>query len=110
MLRVKFDSPYGYEQVLMLMLARFQRTGGAVLVTARLTTRIADMALRMQRSGVATKLIWVSDDDRDESMALIERVKMGGVKAERLDPWEGVRSDEDRQRAAEAAFDDEYDG
>ena len=49
LLRVKFDSPYGYEQVLMLMLARLQRTGGAVLVTARLTSRIADMALRIQR-------------------------------------------------------------
>ncbi len=109
MLWVKFDSPYGYEQVLTLMLARFQRTGGAVLVTARLTTRIADMAMRMQRSGVATKLIWVSDDDRDESMALIERVKMGGVKAERLDPWGGAQAEEDRQRAAEAAFDDDYD-
>ncbi|MBR1820539.1 MAG: DUF58 domain-containing protein [Clostridia bacterium] len=109
MLRVKFDSPYGYEQVLTLMLARFQRTGGAVLVTARLTTRIADMALRMQRSGVATKLIWVSDDDREESMALIERLKMGGVKAERLDPW-GFEESGERQRPDEAAFDDEYDG
>ncbi len=109
LLRVKFDSPYGYEQVLTLMLARFQRTGGAVLVTARLTTRIADMALRMQRSGVATKLLWVSDDDRDESMALIERVKMGGVKAERLDPW-GAPAAAERPKAAEAALDDEYDG
>ena len=88
MLRARFDSPYGYEQVLTLMLTRFQRTGGAVLVTARLTSRIADMALRMQRSGVATRLVWVSDDDRDESMALIERLKMGGVRAERLDPWD----------------------
>ena len=88
MLRAAFDSPYGYEQVLTLMLARFQRTGGAVLVTARLTTRIADIAMRMQRSGVATRLIWVSDDGREESMALIERMKMGGVEASRMDPWE----------------------
>ena len=87
MLRCEFDSPYGFEQVLTLMLGRFQRTGGAVLVTARLSTRIADMALRMQQSGVATRLVWVSDDDREESMALIERLKMGGVRAERLDPW-----------------------
>lgn len=104
LLRVKFDSPYGYEQVLSLMLARFQRTGGAVLVTARLTTRIADMAMRMQQSGVATKLIWVSDDGRDESMELIERMKMGGVQAERLDPW---RAGE--EGSAQSAFDDEYD-
>ena len=87
LLRVKFDSPYGYEQVLTLMLARLQRTGGAVLVTPRLTTRTADLAMRMQRSGIATRLIWVSDDARDESMALIERMKMGGVEASRLDPW-----------------------
>ena len=87
MLRCEFDSPYGFEQVLTLMLGRFQRTGGAVLVTARLTTRIADIALRMQQSGMATRLVWVSDDDREESMALIERLKMGGVRAERLDPW-----------------------
>ena len=88
LLRVAFDSPYGYEQVLTLMLARFNRTGGAVLVTPRLTTRIADMAMRMQQSGVATRLIWISDDDREESMTLIERMKMGGVAASRLDPWE----------------------
>ena len=104
MLRVRFDSPYGYEQVLTLMLARFQRTGGAVLVTARLTTRIADMAMRMQQSGVATKLIWVSDDARDESMELIERLKMGGVQAERLDPWHAGEG-----RAERGDFDDEYD-
>jgi len=93
LLRARFDSPYGYEQVLTPMLARFQRTGGAVLVTARLTTRIADMALRMRQSGVATRLVWVSDDDRDESMALIERLKMGGVQAERLDPWDAVNEE-----------------
>ena len=91
LLRARFDSPYGYEQVLTLMLARFQRTGGAVLVTARLTTRIADMAVRMQRSGISTRLVWVSDDAREESMALIERVKMGGVKVERVDPWDDER-------------------
>lgn len=107
LLRVKFDSPYGYEQVLTLMLGRFQRTGGAVLVTARLTTRVADMALRMQRAGTAVRLVWVSDDDREDSMALIERLKMGGVRAERLDPWRGETPETERR--AEADFNDEYD-
>ena len=105
MLRLKFDSPYGYERVLMLMMARFQRTGGAVLVTPRLTTRIADMALRMQRSGVSTRLVWVSDDDREESMTLIERLKMGGVQASRMDPWGGG----DAARPEGSAVDDDYD-
>ncbi|MBQ3424998.1 MAG: DUF58 domain-containing protein [Clostridia bacterium] len=88
LLRVPFDSPYSYEQVLRLMMGRLQRTGGAVLITPELTTRIADIALSMQRLGVSIRLIWISDDDREASMALLERMKMGGVQAARLDPWE----------------------
>ena len=108
MLKVSFDSPYDYERVLMLMQARMQRTGGAVLVTARLTTRIADLVMRMQQSGITTKLVWVSDDPRVENMTMLERLKMGGVLAERLDPWSFDAPD--AARAAENAFDDDYDG
>jgi len=87
LLRVRFDSPYAYEKVLMLMLARMQRTGGAVLATAKLSTRTADLAMRMQRSGIRTKLIWITDDPRDESLEMLERLKMEGVLIERIDPW-----------------------
>ena len=104
MLKVSFDSPYDYERVLMLMMGRLQRTGGAVLITARLTTRIADTAMRMQQSGITTKLVWVSDDAREASLEMLERLRMAGVQAERLDPWgfdEGASRPDD--------FDDEYD-
>lgn len=87
LMRVKFDSPYAYEKVLTLMMARMQRTGGAVLATARLTVRVADLAMRMQRSGVRTRLIWVSDEAREESLEMLERLKMEGVQVERVDPW-----------------------
>ena len=107
MTQVPFDSPYEYERVLMLMQARMQRTGGAVLVTAKLTTRIADMALRLAQSGMATKLVWVSEDAREESLTMLERLKMGGVLAERLDPWQF--DGDAAARAAENAFDDDYD-
>jgi len=106
MLKVTFDSPYDYERVLMLMLGRLQRTGGAVLVTARLTTRIADMALRMQMSGITTRLVWVSDDARDETLTMLERLRMGGVEVQRRDPW---TMDAASARSAENDFDDEYD-
>ena len=109
MLKVAFDSPYDYERVLMLMLSRLQRTGGAVLVTARLTTRIADMAMRMQQSGITTKLIWVTEDVRDESMAMLERLRMAGVQAQRVDPWTMDMPETSATAAAEAAFDDDYD-
>ncbi len=102
LMRVKFDSPYGYEHVLTLMLGRFQRTGGAVLITPRLTTRIADMALRMQQTGVTTKLIWVVDDAPDAELQMLERLKMGGVRAERMDPWAADERAQ-RRRADEAA-------
>lgn len=88
LMRVKFDSPYDYEQVLMLMMGRLQRTGGAILVTARLSTRIADIAIRMQRSGIQTKLVWVTDDAREESLAMLEKVRMAGVLTHRQDPWQ----------------------
>ena len=106
MLKVAFDSPYDYERVLMLMLGRLQRTGGAVLITARLTTRIADMALRMQLSGITTRLIWISDDAREETLTMLERLRMGRVEVQRRDPWS---FDAPEPRKAENESDDEYD-
>ena len=106
MLKVAFDSPYDYERVLMLMMGRLQRTGGAVLVTARLTTRIADMALRMQQSGITTRLVWVSDDAREETLTMLERLRMGHVEAQRRDPWS---FDAAEHRADRTDYEDEYD-
>ena len=87
--RVEFDSPYPYEQILMLMFQRMQRTGGAVLVTSRLTTRAVDIAMRMQQRGIQVKLIWVTDAPRDEALEMLERLKMSGAIVERMDPWAG---------------------
>jgi len=101
LMRANFDSPYGYEQVLMLMMGRLQRTGGAILVTARLSTRIADIAMRMQKSGIQTKLIWVTDDAREESLTMLEKVKMAGVITHRQDPWQ-----DEKGRSQENAGDD----
>ena len=85
--RARFDSPYGYEQVLTLMLGRMQRTGGAMLVTPRLTTRVADMALRMRQTGMAIELIWISGDTPPDEMRMLERLRMAGARARRVDPW-----------------------
>ena len=106
MLRVPFDSPYDFERVLMLMQGRMQRTGGAVLVTPRLTSRIADLVMRMQQSGLTTQLIWISDDTRQENMTMLERLKMGGVNARRMDPWS---LDGSARGTVDDDFDDDYD-
>jgi len=103
LLRVKFDSPFAYEQVLIQMMQRMQRTGGAVLCTSKLTMKNADLAMRMQRSGVQVKLTWVSDDPREEAMELLERLKMNGVQVERIDPWKT------EGRKAALDFEDECD-
>lgn len=87
MLKVKFDSPYTYEQVLLQMQGRLQRTGGCVMITARLTSRDADTALRMQHMGVNCKVIWVTDNSRSDAMEMLEKLRMEGVQAEKIDPW-----------------------
>lgn len=87
LMRVKFDSPYDYEQVLMLMMQRMSRTGGAIIVTPRLTTRIADLAARMQALGVNVRVIWITDTRLDQSLEMSERLKMENVRVDRVDPW-----------------------
>ena len=90
LMRVKFDSPYPYEQVQLQMLRRSTRTGGCVLVTPRLTTRVADMALKIARSGVRVRLVWVTDSRNSQSLEMVERLKMENVEAQLTDPWEGA--------------------
>jgi uncharacterized protein (DUF58 family) len=87
LMRVKFDSPYPYEQVQLQMLRRSTRTGGCVLVTPKLTTRVADMALKISRSGVRVKLVWVTDSQNSQSLEMVERLKMESVEASLLNPW-----------------------
>ena len=87
LMRVPFDSPYPYEQVLMLLAQRMQRTGGAVLITSRVTTRTVDIALRMVQRGMQIQLIWVTDAPRSEAMEMLERLKMAGAQVKCMDPW-----------------------
>lgn len=87
LMRVEFDCAYLYEQILMLMFQRMQRTGGAVLITSRISTRTVDIALRMVQRGMQLKLIWINDVPREEHMEMLERLKMAGAQVERIDPW-----------------------
>ena len=64
-----------------------QRTGGAVLVTSRVSTRTVDIALRMQQRGIQVKLIWITDAARDDAREMLERLKMAGAIVETVDPW-----------------------
>ena len=73
--------------LLSLMLSRMQRTGGAVLITTRLTTRTADLVLRMQKMGIQTRFLWVADAARNENLEMLERLRMAGAIAEQINPW-----------------------
>lgn len=90
--RVQFDSTYSYEQVLASMFARMQRTGGAILVTPRLTMRIADAAIRMRQSGMEVSVFWVSDAQREEVLALTGRLRLAGIGAHVINPWTAEES------------------
>ena len=87
LMRAEFDSPYPYEQVLSLMLARLQRTGGAILITSKFSSRIADIVLRMQKMGIRTRFIWIADAARNENLEMIEKMKMAGAEVRQVNPW-----------------------
>ena len=91
---VAFDSPYSYEQVLLQMTQRLQRTGGVVLATSDLTTRIADIALRMLRLGVMVKLFFITDAPREDTLEMLEMLKLAGASVMRIDPWQMETNDE----------------
>ena len=72
------------------MQARIQRTGGAILVTPELSERCADMAMRMQRSGVRTRVVLVGADAREETLEMLEKLKMAGVQVSRGEAERGM--------------------
>ncbi len=84
---VAFDSAYPFEQVLMTMNSRLGRTGGLALITAKLTVRIADLAIRMRGLGLNVRVVWVTDDCRPESMQLVARMGMADVSTTIVDPF-----------------------
>ena len=84
---LKFDSPYSFEQVLTLEMRRIQRTGGVLLVTAKLNTAIADYAIRMHRLGVSVQMNWVAESVTPESQTLKAQLEMSGVPVRQISPW-----------------------
>jgi len=87
LMRVRFDSPYPYEQLLSIEMRRRSRTGGAVLITSALSARIADVATQLRRSGMQVKVYWVTDTQRTEALEMLTRLKLSGVRARQIDPW-----------------------
>jgi hypothetical protein len=87
LMRVRFDSPYSYEQVLSIEMRRMSRTGGAVMITSALSPRIADIATQFRRSGIQVKVFWVTDTQRTEALEMMTRLKLAGVIARQIDPW-----------------------
>ncbi|MBR2571692.1 MAG: DUF58 domain-containing protein [Clostridia bacterium] len=88
--QVRFDSPVPYEQTILSASARLQRTGGMVLITPRISARIADTAIRFSQMGLQTTFLWISDSRRNEAMDLLSRLHHANVRILRLDPWSGT--------------------
>ena len=84
---LRFDSPYSFEQVLTLEMLRVQRTGGVILITAKLNSVIADYAVRMHRLGVRVQMSWVAESVTPESLTLKAQMEMNGVPVRQISPW-----------------------
>ena len=48
------------------------------------------MALKLARTGVRVRLLWVTDSRNSQSLEMVERLKMENVEAQLIDPWEGA--------------------
>jgi hypothetical protein len=84
---LNFDSPYSFEQVLTLEMRRVQRTGGVLLVTARMNSAIADYAVRMKRLGVSVQVSWVAESVTPESLTLKAQMELNGIPVRQISPW-----------------------
>ena len=94
--RIPFDSPYPFDQVLMLEMRRMQRTGAAVLITSRLTPRTCDIAQQMKRNGMQVAVLFVTDTRRPDALEMIERLNTLGIQTQKIDPYgQGISSLED---------------
>lgn len=84
---LEFNGPYSFEQVLTLEMRRIQRTGGVMLVTARLNSLIADYAVRMARLGVCVSVSWIAESVTPESLTLKAQMEMNGIPVRQISPW-----------------------
>lgn len=96
---LNFDGEYPFEQVITLEMRRLQRTGGIVLITARLTMRIADMALQLHRSGAKVCVCWITETRRAQAMELLTRLELQGIQIRRINPWIASASAPERNPA-----------
>jgi hypothetical protein len=84
---LKFDCPYSFDQVLTLEMRRLQRTGGVMLITARLNSAIADNALRMHRLGVRVNIGWVAESVTPECLTTKAQLELNGIPVRQISPW-----------------------
>ena len=90
---LNFDSPYAFDQVIMLEMRRLQRTGALFLVSTRLTATLCDLAARIAGQGVTVRYIHVTDMPRDDQKALAAQLMYSGVVVTTIDPWKRDASD-----------------
>lgn len=88
---VQFDCAYPFEKLLAVEMRRMQRTGGAVLITPRLTMRTADIAMQMRRSGLHVRLNWVTESRGSDANEIVARLALSGVEVTKINPYAAVR-------------------
>ena len=59
-----------------------------VMVTPRLSAQLAEAALRMRRMRILVGYYWISESETEDDVALLARMRLEGVRVERINPWE----------------------
>ena len=84
----QFDGEEPYEQLLTEASKRLDRTGAMILITSRLTLRVADAVIRLRRmTGMMVSVVWITDTRKAEAEALLSRLEAADVMAKRENPF-----------------------
>ena len=77
-----FDTPVDFCRVLMLAARRMRRTGSTVILSSRLTPRMADAIIALSRMGPKTQFTLVTPDRPTEQQDMLLRLLLSsGIDA-----------------------------
>lgn len=83
-----FDGTAPFEQAIYEGARHPERTGMLIAVTAKLTMRVVDALTRIRKTtGIATMAVWITDQRRADTDAMLSRLESAGVSARCINPF-----------------------
>lgn len=83
-----FDGMEPFEQAIYESARHPERTGMVIVVTAKLTMRVADALTRIGKmTGIKMMAVWITDQRRSDTDRMLSRLEAAGVSARCINPF-----------------------